>query len=48
MNYKDDIVIKITTDETHTVRNIITNQIRKISMVQSTLTMMVIEEQDKL
>ena len=43
-----DIVIKITTDETHTVRNIITNQIRKISMVQSTLTMMVIEEQDKL
>ena len=42
-----DIVIKITsmvieertnyTDETHTVRNIITNQIRKISMVQSTL-----------
>ena len=45
-----DIVIKITTDETHTVRNIITNQIRKISMVQSTLiqSMMVIEEQDKL
>ncbi len=43
-----DIVIKITTDETHTVRNIITNQIRKISMVQSTLTMMVIEEQNKL
>ena len=32
-----DIVIKITTDETHTVRNIITNQIRKISMVQSGL-----------
>ena len=40
-----DIVIKITTDETHTVRNIITNQIRKISMVQSTLTMMVIEQE---
>ena len=39
-----DIVIKITTDETHTVRNIITKEIRKISMVQSTLTMMVIEE----
>ena len=43
-----DIVIKITAEKTQTVRNIITNHIRKISMVQSTLTMMVIKEQDKL
>ncbi len=43
-----DIVIKITADDGQTVRNIITNHIRKISMVQSTLTMMVIEEQDDL
>ncbi|MDI1494804.1 MAG: AsnC family protein [Cenarchaeum symbiont of Oopsacas minuta] len=41
-----DIVIKITADKSQTVRAIITNQIRKISRVQSTLTMMVIEEQD--
>ena len=43
-----DIVIKITVEDSQTIRNIITNHIRKISMVQSTLTMMVIEEQDNL
>lgn len=39
-----DIVLKITTDTTDHLRSIITNKIRKINKVQSTLTMMVIEE----
>jgi len=43
-----DIVLKITTDTTDHLRSIITNKIRKINKVQSTLTMMVIEEQEKL
>lgn len=42
-----DIVLKITTDTTDHLRSIITNKIRKINKVQSTLTMMVIEEQEK-
>ena len=41
-----DIVLKITSDTTDNLRSIITNKIRKIGKVQSTLTMMVIEEQD--
>lgn len=43
-----DIVLKITANETDKLRSIITNKIRKISKVQSTLTMMVIEEQENL
>ena len=41
-----DIVIKVTADSADILRSIITNKIRKISKVQSTLTMMVIEEQE--
>ena len=43
-----DIVLKISSDNTDTLRSVITNKIRKIDKVQSTLTMMVIEEQEKL
>jgi len=43
-----DIVLKITSDNSEGLRSIITNKIRKIPKVQSTLTMMVIEEQENL
>ena len=43
-----DIVLKISSDNTDILRSVITNKIRKIDKVQSTLTMMVIEEQEKL
>ncbi len=43
-----DIVVKIEADNPDHLRSIITNKIRKIEKVQSTLTMMVIEEQDNL
>ena len=43
-----DIVLKLSSDDAEKLRAIITNKIRKISKVQSTLTMMVIEEQEKL
>ena len=43
-----DIVLKITANDTDKLRSIITNKIRKIGKVQSTLTMMVIEEQENL
>jgi len=43
-----DIILKITSDNTDNLRSIITNKIRKINKVQSTLTMMVIEEQESL
>ena len=42
-----DIVLKISSDDTDILRNVITYKIRKINKVQSTLTMMVIEEQEK-
>ena len=42
-----DIVLKLTSDDIDTLRSTITNKIRKITSVQSTLTMMVIEEQGK-
>lgn len=42
-----DIVVKITSDNMDHLRNIITNKIRKIDKVYSTLTMMVIEEQEQ-
>ena len=41
-----DIVLKLSSDDAEKLRNIITNKIRKIAKVQSTLTMMVIEEQE--
>ena len=43
-----DIVVKIESDNADHLRSVITNKIRKIDRVQSTLTMMVIEEQEKL
>ena len=43
-----DIVLKLSSDDGERIRAIITNKIRKISKVQSTLTMMVIEEQEDL
>ena len=42
-----DIIVKLTSENGETLRGIITNKVRKIDHVQSTLTMMVIEEQDK-
>jgi len=42
-----DIVLKISSDSADNLRSVITNKIRKIDKVQSTLTMMVIEEQEK-
>ena len=41
-----DIVVRISSDDSPKLRSIVTNQIRKIENVQSTLTMMVIEEQE--
>ena len=43
-----DIVLKLSSDNSEKLRSIITNKIRKIGKVQSTLTMMVIEEQENL
>ena len=43
-----DIVVKIEADNADHLRSVITNKIRKIDKVQSTLTMMVIEEQERL
>lgn len=43
-----DIVLKVSSDNSEKLRGVITNKIRKIGKVQSTLTMMVIEEQEKL
>ena len=42
-----DIIVKITASSMDLLRSIITNKIRKIDKVYSTLTMMVIEEQEK-
>ena len=42
-----DIVLKISSNNTDILRNIITYKIRKINNVQSTLSMMVVEEQEK-
>jgi DNA-binding Lrp family transcriptional regulator len=43
-----DIILKLSSDDAENLRSIITNKIRKISKIQSTLTMMVIEEQEDL
>ena len=42
-----DIVLKLSSNDVDSLRSTITNKIRKITSVQSTLTMMVIEEQEK-
>ncbi len=42
-----DIIVKITSNSMEKLRGIITNNIRKIDKVYSTLTMMVIEEQER-
>ena len=42
-----DIVLKLTSENADTLGSTITNRIRKIISVQSTLTMMVIEDQAK-
>ena len=42
-----DIVIKIISSDAGMLRSVITNRIRKIPKVQSTLTMMVVEEQER-
>jgi len=42
-----DIVLKLSSDDIETLRSIITNKFRKITSVESTLTMMVIEEQEQ-
>jgi len=41
-----DIILKLSSDDIITLRSTITNKIRKITSVQSTLTMMVIEGQE--
>ena len=41
-----DIVLRVSSEDGSKLRQIITNKIRKIYKVQSTLTMMVIEEQE--
>ena len=43
-----DVVVKITAQDADVLRSLITNKIRKIPKVQSTLTMMVIDEQENL
>ena len=42
-----DIVLKLSSGDMDILRSIITNKIRKITSVQSTLTMMIIEEQEQ-
>ena len=41
-----DIILKLTADDSTKLSSIVTNDIRKIENVQSTLTMMVIEQQE--
>ena len=41
-----DIILKLSADDSTILRSIVTNDIRKIENVQSTLTMMVIEQQE--
>ena len=43
-----DIVLKLSSNDAEKLRTIITNKVRKIGKIQSTLTMMVIEEQENL
>ena len=41
-----DVIVKLSSDDSAHVRSIVTNQIRKIENIQSTLTMVVIDEQE--
>jgi len=41
-----DIILKLSSDDINTLRSTIANKIRKITSVQSTLTMMVVEGQE--
>lgn len=43
-----DIILKISSDSVSELRSMITHKVRKINKVQSTLTMMVIDEQENL
>jgi len=43
-----DIILKLSSNDAENLRSVITNKIRKIGKIQSTLTMMVIEEQEDL
>lgn len=43
-----DIIVKISSGDPDRLRAIITDRLRRIGKVQSTLTMMVIEEQENL
>ncbi len=43
-----DIVLKLTADSAEELRALITNKIRRIPKIQSTLTMMIIDEQENL
>ena len=42
-----DIIVKLSSDNSEKLRSIVTNDIRKLENVQSTHTMMVIEQQEK-
>ena len=42
-----DIILKLSSDDSTKLRSMVTHDIRKIEHVQSTLTMMVIEQQEK-
>jgi DNA-binding Lrp family transcriptional regulator len=42
-----DIILKLSSTDSDILRSIITNKIRKINSIQSTLTMMVIEKKEK-
>ncbi|MDA1125274.1 MAG: Lrp/AsnC ligand binding domain-containing protein [Crenarchaeota archaeon] len=42
-----DIILKLSSDNSEKLSSIVKNDIRKIQNIQSTLTMMVIEQQEK-
>ena len=42
-----DIIVKLSSDNSEKLRSIVTDDIRNIENVQSTLTMLVIEQQEK-
>ena len=42
-----DIIVKLSSDNGEKLRSIVTDEIRKIENVQSTLTMLVIEQHEK-
>lgn len=42
-----DIIVKVENDEVNEMRNMITQKIRKLSHIRSTLVLMVIDEQNQ-